>query len=55
MKCNVLAFSNIWPCRESGQGQPKVIKWTVLVELEYQMLHTMFQSHQSISSREEKF
>ena len=43
MKFHVLAFSDIWPCRKNGQGQPKVIRWTILVELECQMLHTMFQ------------
>ena len=55
MKSNLLAFSHIWPCHKKGQRQPKVIKWTILVELEYLMLYSMFQDHQSISSREEVF
>ena len=52
MKSNVSAFSHIWPCHKNGR-QPKVIKCTTLVELEYLMLHTVFQGHESISSREE--
>ena len=55
MKSNVLALSHIWPYHKKGQRQPKVIKWTILVELEYLMLHTMFEGHQSISSREDGF
>ena len=38
-----------------GQGQPTVIIWTILVVLPYMMLHTMFQGHWSIDSREEDF
>ena len=37
------------------QGQPRVIIWTTLVELPYQMLHTKFQGHRSIGSGEEDF
>ena len=55
MKSNVLALSHIWPWHKNGQRQPKVIKCTTLVELEYLMLHTVFQGHQSISSSEENF
>ena len=36
-----------------GQGQPRVIIWTTLVELPYTMLHTKFQGHRSIGSGEE--
>ena len=45
----------IWPWRKMGQGQPRVIIWTTLVELPYTMLHTMFQGHRSIGSGEEDF
>ena len=38
-----------------GQGQPRVIIWTILVELPYTMLHTKFQAHWSIGSGEEDF
>ena len=38
-----------------GQGQPRVIIWTTLVELPYTMLHTKFQGHWSIGSGEEDF
>ena len=38
-----------------GQGQPRVIIWTTLIVLPYTMLHTMFQDHWSIGSREEEF
>ena len=53
IKSYVLAFSHIWPCRKKGQGQPKVIICIFLVVLRYLMLHTKFQGHRSISSREE--
>ena len=43
----------IWPWRKMGQGQPRVIIWTTLVELPYTMLHTKFQGHRSIGSGEE--
>ena len=33
----------LWPCRKIGHGQPKVIIYTRLVELESQMLHANFQ------------
>ena len=45
----------IWPWRKMGQGQPRVIIWTTLVELSYTMLHTKFQGHRSIGSGEEDF
>ena len=45
----------IWPWRKMGQGQPRVIIWTTLVELPYTMLHTKFQGHRSIGSGEEDF
>ena len=38
-----------------GQGQPRVIIWTILVVLPYKMLHTNFQGHWSIDSGEEDF
>ena len=43
----------IWRCRKIGQ--PRVIIWTNLVELEYPMLHTNFQGHQPFVSRKEYF
>ena len=36
-----------------GQGQPRVIIWTIFVVLPYTMLHTKFQGHWSIGSGEE--
>ena len=50
IKSNVSAFSHIWPCGKNDQGQPKVIKWTILVVLEYLMLHTVQPSWNSDSS-----
>ena len=38
-----------------GQGQPRVIIWTILVVLAKTMLHTKFQSHPAIGSGEEDF
>ena len=34
----VLEFSHVWSCHKIGQGQPKVIIWTILVVLQYPML-----------------
>ena len=45
----------IWPCRKIGQGQPRVIIWSNLVVLEHPMMHTKFQCHQPLGSREEDF
>ena len=45
----------IWPYRKKGQGQHKVIIWTILVVLAYPMLHTTFQGHRPIGSGEEDF
>ena len=42
----------IWPCHKNGHGQPSVIIWTNLVVLEYLMLYTKFQGHQSLGSEE---
>ena len=55
MKPYVLAFSHIWPCREKSQGQPKVIIWTVLVVVGYQMLHTKVRGQWSFDSGEDVF
>ena len=33
MKSFVLAFSHNWPCRKIGQGQSKIIIWTILIVL----------------------
>ena len=38
-----------------GQGQTSDFIWTSLVVLAYMMLHTKFQGHGSIGSREEDF
>ena len=38
-----------------GQGQPRVIIWTILVVLPYTMLHTKFQGHWFIGFGEEDF
>ena len=40
----------IWPCRKKGYGQPRVIFWTNLVELEHPMLHTKFRGDQPFGS-----
>ena len=45
----------IWPWRKISQGQPRVIIWTILVDLPYTMLYTKFQGHRSIGSGEEDF
>ena len=55
MKSHVLAFSDIWPCGTKGQGQPRVIIWTILIVLEYPMLHTKFQGHRPIGSGRRRF
>ena len=38
------------PCREIGQGQPRVIIYTHIVELESPMLHAKFQDHRTSGS-----
>ena len=45
----------IWPCHKIGQGQPRVIIWTKLVELMRSMLQIKFQGHGSFGSGEEVF
>ena len=45
----------ILPCRNIGQGQPRIIMWINLVVLEHPMLHTKFQSHRPFVSGEEDF
>ena len=44
-----------WPCRKTGQSQPRVISWTNLVVLMHQMPHTKFQGHWPFGSGEEDF
>ena len=39
--------------RKIGNGQPRVIIWTILVELEHPMLHTKFQGHRPFGSGED--
>ena len=53
MKSYVLAFSHSWPCCKIGQGQPMVIIWTMLVLLQYPILHIKFQGDRSTVSRKE--
>ena len=55
MESYALAFSKSWPCRKIGQGQLKVIIWTIMIVLKYPMLHTKFQGHQSTGSGVEEF
>ena len=43
----------VWHYRIKGQGQFKVIIWTILVLLEYPMLHTNYQCHRLIGSGED--
>ena len=45
----------IWPCREIGKGQPRVIIWINLVVLEHPVLHTKFLGHWPFGSGEEDF
>ena len=45
----------IWPCREIGQGQPRVIIWTNYDVLESPMLHTKFRENRPAGSGEEDF
>lgn len=40
---------------KNGQGQPKVIVWTILVLLKYPMEHIKFEGNLSIGSKEEEF
>ena len=53
MKYYVLEFSHVWSCHKTGQGQSKVIICTILVVLQYPMLHIEIQGNQSIGLREE--
>ena len=46
---------SILQCRKIGQGQPKVVVWTILVVLTYPMLHTEFQGNRLIDSGVENF
>ena len=55
MKSYVLAFSHIWPCCKMAKVTPRSSFWTLLIVLEYPMLHTKFQGHRSIGSGEEDF
>ena len=43
----------IWPWLKIGQGQHRIINWTIFVVLAYKMLHTKYQGHQSVSSGED--
>ena len=43
----------IWPECKIGQGQPRAIIWTNLIELESLKLHIKFQVHRPFSSWEE--
>ena len=45
----------IRPCRKIGQGQPRVIIYINIVELESAMLHAKFQDHRTYGSGEEDF
>ena len=42
----------IWPCRKKVKGQPTIIIWTNLVELETAMLYTKIQPESFLSSGE---
>ena len=47
--------NKIWPSLKIGQGQPRVIIWTIYNGLEFPMLHTKFRGNPSTSSGEEDF
>ena len=53
MKSYVLEVSHVWSCCKIGQGPPKVIIWTILVELQYPVLQIKFQGNQSTGLRED--
>ena len=42
----------IWPCHKKVKGQPTIIIWTNLVDLESLMLYTKFQPHSFLGSGE---
>ena len=44
-----------WPCRQKGQGHPRVMIYTNFVELHCLMLHAKFQNHRPSGSGEEDF
>ena len=45
----------IWPCPKKVKGQPRVIIWKSLVDLESMMLYTMIQPWSFLGSGEEEF
>ena len=45
----------IWPCRNIGQGQPRIIIYINFIELESLVLHAKFQDHRNSGSGEEEF
>ena len=47
--------TQIWPCRKKVNGQPMVIIWTNLVDLESSMLYTKIQPQSFLGSGEEDF
>ena len=51
----VLEYSHFWSCCKIGQGQPKIIICTIMVVLQYPMLHINFQGNDSIHWFERRF
>ena len=47
--------TQIWPCRKKVKGQPTVIIWTNLVDLESWMLYNKIHPQSFLGSGEEDF
>ena len=47
--------TQIWPCRKRIKGQPMIIVWTNLLDLESSMLYNMIQPQSFLGSGEEDF
>ena len=45
----------IWPCHKKVKGQPTIIIWIKLEDLEYPMLYTKIQPQSFLDSGEEDF
>ena len=43
----------IWPCHKKIKGQPMIIIWTLLVDLESQVLYTNIQPQSFLGSGED--
>ena len=55
MKASVLEFSCVWSWRKIGQGQPKVIIWTILVLLQSQCYISNFKAISPLVPKKKSF